>query len=364
MPNNSQNAASRQTFRQQPLVSIVIDNYNYAGFLPDAINSALNQTYKNVEVIVVDDGSIDDSRQVIESYGNRIKGIYKTNGGQASALNAGFAAARGELIYFLDSDDVVLPESLEKIAGHYMPEVADKKAVTVQFRMEVIDNDGKPTGGITPNLEKLQGAIAGQLLANKGSYVHPPTSGNVFSRKFLQKAMPIPEQEYRISADLYLCTLAALAGDVIDIEENLAQYRIHGANHCGTTMSINDRLPAEIYIELMLDESSARSRQKKICANYLRQPIGGNTDLLYLIFKATKEKLLKTSAGSFGLARKFWSDLRQDASLVPTRNKLAAGFYLMSVALLPRRIVRRLVNLIFVRPPKPFAAILKKSFGC
>src|SRR3954451_20463787 len=97
----------------RPLVSIVIDNYNYARFLPEAIESALAQTYPDTEVIVVDDGSTDDSREIIASYGSRVRPVLKTNGGQASAFNAGFAASRGDVVLFLDSDDTLFPEAVE-----------------------------------------------------------------------------------------------------------------------------------------------------------------------------------------------------------------------------------------------------------
>ncbi len=83
-----------------PLVSILINNYNYARFLDEAIASALNQTYGAVEVIVVDDGSTDNSRSVVASYGNRVRLIAKGNGGQASAFNSGFAASSGDVICF------------------------------------------------------------------------------------------------------------------------------------------------------------------------------------------------------------------------------------------------------------------------
>src|SRR5687767_6151914 len=86
-----------------PLVSIIIDNYNYARFLPAAIDSALGQTYPNTEVIVVDDGSTDTSREVIRSYGGRVVPVLKENGGMMSAYNAGFSVSRGEVVVFLDS---------------------------------------------------------------------------------------------------------------------------------------------------------------------------------------------------------------------------------------------------------------------
>ena len=94
---------------QLPLVSIIISSYNYARFLPEAIDSALNQSYPNTEVIVVDDGSTDGSPGILAGYSDRIHAILKENGGQASALNAGFQASRGSVVLFVDSDDRLLP---------------------------------------------------------------------------------------------------------------------------------------------------------------------------------------------------------------------------------------------------------------
>src|SRR5687768_5034795 len=92
-----------------PLVSVVINNYNYGRYLGPAIDSALQQSYPCVEVIVVDDGSTDHSRAVIAGYGHRIIPIYKANGGQASALNAGYEESQGEIVIFLDADDLLGP---------------------------------------------------------------------------------------------------------------------------------------------------------------------------------------------------------------------------------------------------------------
>ena len=92
----------------KPLVSVIINNYNYGRFVADAIDSALTQTYSNCEVIVVDDGSQDNSREVIARFGDRVRTVLKSNGGQSSAFNAGFAESSGGVICFLDSDDVFL----------------------------------------------------------------------------------------------------------------------------------------------------------------------------------------------------------------------------------------------------------------
>src|SRR5262245_22188560 len=99
--------------REGTLVSVVINNHNYARFLSAAIDSALDQTHARTEVIVVDDGSTDHSRQVIADYGDRITPLIKANSGQASAFNAGFAVSRGGVVIFLDADDALLPTAAE-----------------------------------------------------------------------------------------------------------------------------------------------------------------------------------------------------------------------------------------------------------
>lgn len=95
------------------LVSVVIPTYNRAHLIGETIESVLAQTYQSVEIIVVDDGSHDNTRDVVESYGSAVRYRYQSNAGVSAARNAGFAAARGEFIALLDSDDLWLPWKLE-----------------------------------------------------------------------------------------------------------------------------------------------------------------------------------------------------------------------------------------------------------
>jgi glycosyltransferase involved in cell wall biosynthesis len=95
------------------LVSVVIPTYNRAYILAASIDSVLAQTYAHHEIIVVDDGSRDDTRAVVEKYGSRVRYIHQENAGLATARNTGMAAARGEFIAFQDSDDIWLPHKLE-----------------------------------------------------------------------------------------------------------------------------------------------------------------------------------------------------------------------------------------------------------
>lgn len=95
-----------------PKVSVIIPTYNRQKFITMAIDSVLSQTFKDYEIIVIDDGSTDNTRQVLESYEEKIKYIYQKNSGVSAARNAGIRLARGELVAFLDSDDEWLPDYL------------------------------------------------------------------------------------------------------------------------------------------------------------------------------------------------------------------------------------------------------------
>ncbi|MEO1180761.1 MAG: glycosyltransferase, partial [Cyanobacteria bacterium J06636_28] len=101
------------------LVSVIISNYNYGRFITEAIESVLNQTYSNVELIVVDDGSTDNSRDIIQSYSHRLISVFQENSGQGAAFNVGLTQASGDIICFLDADDYYRPDKLEKVVAAF-----------------------------------------------------------------------------------------------------------------------------------------------------------------------------------------------------------------------------------------------------
>lgn len=96
------------------MVSIIVPTYNYEKYICDAVDSILNQTFKDFEIIVVDDGSTDDTYKVLEKYDDRIVYLYQENSGPASARNLGIKKSKGKYICFLDADDMFLPNKLEK----------------------------------------------------------------------------------------------------------------------------------------------------------------------------------------------------------------------------------------------------------
>ncbi|MFN4073903.1 MAG: glycosyltransferase family 2 protein [Thermus sp.] len=215
----------KENRQHNPLVSVIINNYNYGRFLREAIESALTQTYPYIEVIVVDDGSTDHSREVIAYYKGQIRVVLKENGGQGSAFNAGFAISRGDIVIFLDADDVLLSNAVEEVVAVWKPEVSK-----VQWRLLLVTEKLEPMGQTWPMERRLPSGSVRESLLRWRYYPSPPTSGNAFSRWLLEKILPMPESEWRIAADSYLLTLAGMYGNIQSIDRELGYYRVHGRN--------------------------------------------------------------------------------------------------------------------------------------
>ena len=214
------------------LTSIIINNYNYEHFLREAIESALDQTYPHTEVVMVDDGSTDGSRGIIAGYSDRIIPVLKENGGQASAFNAGFLASRGEVICFLDADDTLLSTAVENVVDLFLAaEAGQGNVVKVHWPLWEVDGHGNRTGQTQPR-EVLQEGDLRELVARRGpgNYISPPTTGNAWHRRFLERVLPVPEMDFRICADMYLFELAPLYGAIKRIATPQACYRRHGQN--------------------------------------------------------------------------------------------------------------------------------------
>ena len=211
---------------QNPLVSIIINNYNYGSFIAEAIDSALKQTYSTTEVIVVDDGSTDNSRAIIASYGEKIIPILKENGGQASAYNAGFAASSGQIICFLDSDDFFHPEKVALIVKEFQ---ADSEIGWCFHAVKLIDYHSDREIGLTRQSGvgkcDLRDLVAG------GTTPHiPPSSGLCFRQHLLAQMMPIPEV-FIGGADDYPRKIAPAVSPGFMLKKPLTTMRVHDQNN-------------------------------------------------------------------------------------------------------------------------------------
>ena len=240
----------RRSPQRGPSASVVITSFNYDQFLPETIDSALAQTHPDVEVIVVDDGSTDRSREIIAGYGDRVTALLKENGGQASALNAGFAASRGDVVVFLDSDDILLPTAVEEACAA----LAGSGVVKAHWYLRAIDERRRPLGRVVPAYPIASGELRDEALRlGPSTYYWPPTSGNAWSRRFLERVLPIPEDQYVTCPDSYLAALTPAYGPVKRVNAVLSLYRVHGQNN------MNEISQADL-IRLFHQESSALER--------------------------------------------------------------------------------------------------------
>jgi glycosyltransferase involved in cell wall biosynthesis len=202
-------------------MTVVICNYNYEQFLAGAIDSALAQDYANTHVMVIDDGSLDGSRAIVEGYRGRITSIFKENGGQVSAYNLGLQLVKTDYVLFLDSDDVLYPGAVTEV----MQRFAQGNLAKVQFRLDVIDQMSKATGVYVPH-SGVDGDCRGFLL-NGWLYPSPPASGNAYSVSALRQIFPVPETAAnRYGADFYAIYGAALVGPISTIPKSLGGYRV------------------------------------------------------------------------------------------------------------------------------------------
>ena len=203
-----------------PLVSILICSYNYERFVGQTIASALRQTWPRVEVVVVDDGSTDGSWAVIASFGDRIKAIRQTNGGQGAAYNTCFANSSGDWLIFLDCDDLLDGDCIERC----MREVRDG-VDKVAFQLRVVDAEGRDSGNVIPYT--MHTGDVRPILRTFGTYGGPPGSGNWYRRSVLEKYFPLDTAVWPMCADTVPFVVSACHGEIAAVHEACGSYRVH-----------------------------------------------------------------------------------------------------------------------------------------
>ena len=234
-----------------PLVSVLINNHNYGRFLSAAIDSVLNQTYTNFEIVVVDDGSTDNSREIVASYGEKVISVFKQNGGQDSAFNVGFERSKGDIICFLDADDVFVPTKLAQIVDvfnhHFQADWCFHSLLLKDLRTQ------QPLGRTRAFPKKLQdescdcdfrrGMRRGWL-----PFYPASTSGLCFRRRLLNRILPMPETFVSTSADRYVRMAALGLAPGYYVAEDLTIQGIHGSNVC----TLNESRPFLLERQLVI----------------------------------------------------------------------------------------------------------------
>jgi len=256
-----------QTRTDRPLVSIIVTNHNYLRFLPTCLDSACGQTYTAIEVIVVDDGSSDDSRSFLAAYGRSVQILYQPRAGQPTAYNRGFQASHGSIVVFLDADDTLYAEAVERVVGAWHPRLSK-----CHFRLARVDSTGQPLGvTVPPRSRRLPAGDLRPELQRTGRYCSPPGSGNAYGRDFLARVMPMAVSDQRLVADGYVLTLAPLYGAVAALDMELGTYRLHAAGLSGSGVLQPSTFAVKTANEICLQAELARHLgEPDACAGQLR----------------------------------------------------------------------------------------------
>lgn len=336
-------------------VSVVIPNYNYESFVGAAIESALALDWPDVEIIVVDDGSTDGSRQVIERYADRVTPVFKANGGPATACNAGYALATGDLIIFLDSDDLVDPSLIREVAAVLTPQTSK-----VQVQMQTVDAEAKPLGNVFPKYgaKPTPGQIR-QWAASAGSYPTPPGSGNVYTRRFLDQLFPLDLTMDR-ATDSYFLSTAPFLGEVVTIAKPLVSYRVHGKNIAAMASLNVSRFSNEVRRAVKRSAFSAGVAQR---SGVTVRPQAFRGSLNVCALRASSLALTPGDHPIEGDSRLKLIGDAVGAVLRPQGNSSAAQavlfFWVLAIAATPRALATRLIQWRYVPAARP--AFLKRA---
>jgi glycosyltransferase involved in cell wall biosynthesis len=248
-----------------PKVSVIIPNYNYAKYIAETIDSVLAQTYPNLEVIVVDDGSKDDSLKILRSYGDKITVIEQKNQGVARARNIGTAYSNGEYIAFLDADDVWLPEKLERQMEKFF---ANEEIGFVHCSMTFISPNGDIIG---ENRNGMEGNVAGEFLRLRRGVVVGAGSTGIVKRNIFDEVGGF-DTRLSTSADWDFCYRLARNHEIGFIIKPLVLYRIHNSNmHANIKAMEHDMLLS--FEKAFADEIPANRRE---CYGNLHLTLAGS----------------------------------------------------------------------------------------
>ena len=231
-----------------PLISVIIPTYNHGEFIEESIKSALAQTYKNIEIIVVDDGSIDDTPRIIEGLGGQVSYYYQTNKGQSAARNLGINKAKSEFLAFLDADDVWLRNKLDL----QIKELQNNPRVgMVACGAELMDESGNFIANYVPknftNHDNLLKALyIGQII--------PGSASGVLVRKQCFETVGYFDERIKIGPDWDMWLRIAKQFEIYFIEEplilirrtfNKPQFRTPNAEEHFVSMTIEKNIPSK-----------------------------------------------------------------------------------------------------------------------
>jgi glycosyltransferase involved in cell wall biosynthesis len=245
--------------QNQPLVSVIIPCFNCQAFIKGSLQSVFNQTYKNFEVIVVDDGSTDKTKEILREYEiirENFIYVYQNNKGPSKARNTGIANSSGKYIAFLDSDDLWKEEKLESQVDFLE---SNKECKLVLSNTNVIDEKGKVLYSIKRNIPSKQGKFIKDILLGN---VIMFTSSLLFEKNLLEAIDTFNDDLKRREDHLFLIN-ASYVTNIYNLDKVLTSKRINQSSISMSGNPENDIELNEIFFRQLLTEYPSLVKYKK-----------------------------------------------------------------------------------------------------
>lgn len=229
--------------RLYPKISIVTPSFNQGHFIKETIDSVLNQNYPNLEYIVMDGGSTDDTVKILKSYGNKIQWISKKDKGQTDAINKGIKKTNGEIVAYINSDDVMLPNTLHTVAEYFMK---NEKAMWVSGDYFIIDAKGNKIQSFVASYKKILRNYPYAWVLSIANFIIQPST---FWRRSLTKEIGFFREDLHYVMDFEYWMRAIQKYPLHILPNHFSLFRIHGDSKGGALYAKQFAQEHEIVVE-------------------------------------------------------------------------------------------------------------------
>jgi len=253
----------------EPLVTVIVANYNYERYVGLAVRSVIEQTYRNWELLVCDDGSTDGSVAAIRAAAGgdpRVRVFEQANGGQAAAWNRLWPHARGEVLCLVDSDDMYEPDKLETVVETFRER---PRVGLIVHRLRVITSDGDPVQLIPFMTRMEEGWLADRVIRRGGRWRFLPTSGLCLRREVAAPLWPLEVRWFGAWAESLFFYAGPLLTEVASLDQPLADYRVHGRNQSGVTRFT----PRTVWHDLHSVHKAVKGTNERLASMRLGRPL-------------------------------------------------------------------------------------------
>lgn len=211
-----------------PKITIITPSFNQGKFIEQTINSVLGQEYPNLEYIVIDGGSTDNTVSILKKYGKKIKWVSEKDKGQSDAINKGLKMATGDIVAWLNSDDYYLPGTLKRVAGYF---ASHPQAMWLSGDYQVIDEKGKDIHGFVVSYKRFLRRFSSFGMLSFANYIIQPST---FWRKEAMEEVGLINEGYRYCMDYDFWLRLMKKYPLHNIPDPLSAFRIHGESKGGS----------------------------------------------------------------------------------------------------------------------------------